>query len=161
MSSTMTKPAHAPSTKFSNEPVTDFTKPANREAIEKAMAEVHAQLGRDYDLLVAGRREKTPDKLKSLNPSRPSEVVGIHSKATAALAKEAVEDAYAYFPQWSAVPPETRAALLIEASAIIRSANSNSTRGWSTKRGRPGRRRMRMFPRPSISWSITPGKWSV
>ena len=67
----MTKPAEALSA-FSNEHVTDFSRPANREAIEKALASVHAQLGRDYDLLVAGRSEKTPDKLKSLNPSRPS-----------------------------------------------------------------------------------------
>src|ERR1039458_5403092 len=119
MSSTMTKPAHSVPA-FSNEQVTDFSRPANRDAIEKALAEVHAQLGRDYDLLVAGRREKTSDKLKSLNPSRPSEVVGIHSKATAALAKEAVEAAYAYYPEWSATPPETRAEMLLRASALIR-----------------------------------------
>src|ERR1035438_9900892 len=119
MSSTMTKPAHSLPA-FSNEPVTDFSRPANRDAIEKAVAEVHAQLGSDYDLLVAGRREKTADKLKSLNPSRPSEVVGIHSKATAALAKEAVEAAYAYYPEWSATPPATRAEMLLRASALIR-----------------------------------------
>ena len=78
--------------------MSDFSQTANREAIERALHEVRAQLGREYDLLIAGRREKTGDKLKSLNPSRPSEVVGIHSKATAAQAKEAVEAAHAYFP---------------------------------------------------------------
>ena len=119
MSTTMTKPAHSLPA-FSNEHVTDFSRPANRAAIEKAMTEVHAQLGRDYDLLVAGRREKTLDKLKSLNPSKPSEVVGIHSKATAELAKEAVEAAYAFYPEWSATPPVTRAEMLLKASALIR-----------------------------------------
>src|ERR1700685_4140234 len=114
MSSTMTKPAHTLPA-FVNEPVTDFSRPANREAIEKALAAVNAQLGRDYGLLVAGRSEKTPDKLKSLNPSKPSEVVGIHSKATAALAREAVEAAYAYFPEWSATPPQERAEMLLRA----------------------------------------------
>ncbi len=84
------------------------------------MREVRAQLGREYDLLIAGRREKTPDKLKSLNPSRPSEMVGIHSKATAELAKEAVEAAHAYFPQWAAVPPETRARILMRAAELFR-----------------------------------------
>src|SRR5580692_4062054 len=118
MSSTMTKPVHLHA--FANEPVTDFSRPTNREAIERALAAVHAQLGRDYDLLVAGRSEKTPDKLKSLNPSKPSEVVGIHSKATAALAKEAVEAAYAFFPEWSATPPQERADMLLRASALIR-----------------------------------------
>src|SRR5450432_2767855 len=127
MSSTITKPAPAPAARpghalpaFSNEPVTDFSHSVNREAIEKALADVRAQLGRDYDLQVAGRHEKTADKLKSLNPSRPSEVVGTHSKATAALAKEAVEAAYAYFPEWSATPAEARVEMLLRASALIR-----------------------------------------
>ena len=105
---------------FSNEPVADFSKPANREAMEKALREVRAQFGRDYDLLIAGRREQTPDKLKSLNPSRPSEVVGIHSKATAAQASQAVELAHAYFPEWAAVPAEARVAMLLRAAALIR-----------------------------------------
>src|SRR6202162_850020 len=93
---------------FSNEPVADFSKPANRAAMEKAFRDVRAQFGLDYDLVIAGRREKTPDKLKSLNPSRSSEVVGIHSKATAALANEAVAAAYAFFTQWAATPAEGR-----------------------------------------------------
>src|ERR1700681_1330617 len=105
---------------FSNEPVADFSKPANREAMEKALHDVRGQFGRDYDLLIAGRREKTPDKLKSLNPSRSSEVVGIHSKATAALANEAVEAAYAFFPEWAATPAKTRVEMLLRAAALIR-----------------------------------------
>ena len=67
-----------------------------------------------------GAAKKRPDKLKSLNPSRPSEVVGTHSKATAALAKEAVESAYAYFPEWSATPAGTRAEMLLRAAALFR-----------------------------------------
>ena len=105
---------------FSNEPVADFSQPANREAMEKALGDVRAQFGREYDLLIAGRREKAPDKLRSLDPSRPSEVVGIHSKATAALANQAILEAHAFFPQWSATPAETRAGLLLQAAALIR-----------------------------------------
>ena len=105
---------------FANEPVADFSKSANREAMEKALREVHAQLGREYELLIAGNRQKTSDKLKSLNPSRPGEVVGIHNKATADVAREAVDLAYDYFPQWSAVPAETRAEMLLRAAALIR-----------------------------------------
>src|SRR6202046_2764059 len=120
MTSTIAEPQKAQTKPFSNEPVTDFSKPANREAMERALREVRAQLGREYELLIAGRRESTPDKLKSLNPSRPSEIVGTHSKATAELAKEAVEAAHAYFPQWGAVPPETRARMLMRAAQLFR-----------------------------------------
>jgi 1-pyrroline-5-carboxylate dehydrogenase len=105
---------------FSNEPVADFSRPANSEAMKKALGEVRAQLGREYDLLIAGRRERTPDKLKSLNPSRPTDVVGIHSKATAALAQEAVESAHAFFPEWGATPAATRVEMLLRAAALIR-----------------------------------------
>src|SRR5580704_15625530 len=116
-SSTIAEPVKAPKA-FSNEPVADFSKPANREAMERALREVRGQFGREYELLIAGRREKTQDKLKSLNPSRPSEVVGLHHKATAELAKEAVDAAHAYFPEWSAVPAEARARILLRAAEL-------------------------------------------
>ena len=115
----MAEPVKAPAA-FVNEPVADFSKPANREAMERALREVRAQLGREYELLIAGRREKTGDLLKSLNPSHPSEIVGLHHKATAAQAKEAVEAAHAYFPEWAAVPAETRAKMLLRAAALFR-----------------------------------------
>src|SRR5665213_2748356 len=119
MSSTIAQPVKAPAA-FANEPVADFSKPANREAMQRALREVRAQLGREYELLIAGRREKTGDLLKSLNPSRPSEIVGVHNKATAALATEAVEAAHAYFPEWSAAPADTRAGILLRAAELFR-----------------------------------------
>src|SRR6266436_1243819 len=119
MSSTIAEREHL-LTAFSNEPVTDFSKPAEKQAMEKMLEQVRGQFGRDYDLLIAGRREKSTDKLKSLNPSRPDEVVGIHSKATAEQAQEAVESAYDYFPEWSATQVEARVGMLLRASALIR-----------------------------------------
>ena len=41
---------------------------------------MRAELGREYDLLIAGERVQTGDLLKSVNPSKPSEVVGRHQK---------------------------------------------------------------------------------
>ena len=119
MSTTIAEPVRRVEA-FRNEPVADFSQPANRQAMERALQEVRSQLGREYDLLIAGRREKTGDKLSSLNPSRPSEVVGVHNKATAGLANEAVETAFAYFPQWAATPAEARAETLLRAAALIR-----------------------------------------
>jgi 1-pyrroline-5-carboxylate dehydrogenase len=120
MSSTIAEPIQAQPKAFSNEPVADFSKPANRAAMESALRDVRPQLGREYQLLVAGRREKTGDLLKSLNPSRPGEIVGLHHKATAALAKEAVEAAHAYFSEWSAVPADKRAGILLRAGELFR-----------------------------------------
>src|SRR5260370_42696362 len=107
--------------------------------MEKALREVHSQLGREYDLLIGGRREKTADKLRSLNPSRPAEVVGIHSKASAALANEAVESAYGYFPQWSATPAENRVEMLLRGSAAIwrRKLGVDALVVYETRKNRP------------------------
>ncbi|MGA2181782.1 MAG: L-glutamate gamma-semialdehyde dehydrogenase [Bryobacteraceae bacterium] len=105
---------------FRNEPYADFSDPRNRSAAEAALAKVRAEFGRNYDLLVAGRRVRTDRKLDSLNPSHPAEVVGAHSKAEAELAKDAVEAAWRYFPQWSATPAAKRVEMLVRAAEILR-----------------------------------------
>src|SRR5580704_8556279 len=105
---------------FRNEPITDFSTPVNRRAMEQALAAVRAQFGREYDLLIAGEHFKTGDLLRSLNPSNPREVVGVHHKATADLARRAVESAYEYFREWSATPAAARVERLLRVAAIIR-----------------------------------------
>lgn len=106
--------------KFVNEPYTDFSVPSNREAMEQALKTVRRDLGREYELLVAGACLRTEDKLKSLNPSRPSEVVGIHQKATPALASQAIESAHSYFPEWSRTPAADRIAIIRRAASLLR-----------------------------------------
>ena len=105
---------------FRNEPYTDFSDPANRRAMDAALSAVRAQLGREYELLIGGERLKTGDLLRSVNPSNPLEVVGLHHRATAELARRAVDLAYAYFSEWSATAPEERIGMLLRAAGIIR-----------------------------------------
>jgi 1-pyrroline-5-carboxylate dehydrogenase len=105
---------------FRNEPYTDFTLPENRSRMEAAMRKVKAEFGKDYDLLVSGERISTPDKLKSVNPSRPSEIIGSHSKASPEIARNAIEKVHAYFPVWAATSPESRVEMLMRASSLLR-----------------------------------------
>jgi 1-pyrroline-5-carboxylate dehydrogenase len=105
---------------FVNEPYTDFSKPEAQAAATAALAKVRAELGRDYDLIVAGERVSTADKLVSTNPSNVSEVVGSFSKASAELATKAVESAHEYFAEWSQTDPVYRAGLAMKVAAIIR-----------------------------------------
>jgi len=105
---------------FRNEPYADFSDPATRRAADEALQKVSGEFGREYDLLIAGRRVRSEDKLRSLNPSHPAEVVGVHSKAGAALANEAVDTAWRFFPQWAAVPATARVEMLLRASGILR-----------------------------------------
>ena len=88
--------------------------------MEEALAKVRAHFGHEYELLIGGERLKTGDLLRSVNPSSPGEIVGVHHRATTELARRAVESAYSYFPEWSATPAEQRVELLVRAGAIIR-----------------------------------------
>jgi 1-pyrroline-5-carboxylate dehydrogenase len=105
---------------FHNEPYTDFSTPENRRRMEEALRAVRAEFGKDYPLQIAGEWIATPDKLKSVNPSRPSEIVGIHSKATPEIAQKGIEKVFQYFPVWAATSAETRVAALVRAAHILR-----------------------------------------
>ncbi|HWE51727.1 MAG TPA: L-glutamate gamma-semialdehyde dehydrogenase [Bryobacteraceae bacterium] len=105
---------------FRNEPYTDFTQPDNRRRMEAALAKVHGQLGREYDLIIGGERVRCEGKFRSTNPSRPGEVVGIHQKATTELANLAIETAYKNFPAWSKTPPMERVKMLLRAAELLR-----------------------------------------
>ncbi|MGH7724168.1 MAG: L-glutamate gamma-semialdehyde dehydrogenase [Candidatus Eiseniibacteriota bacterium] len=98
----------------------DFSQPEHRAAFEKALADVKAQLGREYELVIGGKREKGQGTFESLNPARPSEVVGRFQSGTKEQAERAIETAHAAFATWSRVPAAERAAYLVEAARRMR-----------------------------------------
>ncbi len=53
---------------FVNEPLTDFTKPENARQMRAAIEKVRGQLGREYDLIIGGKRFKTAGQDQSINP---------------------------------------------------------------------------------------------
>jgi 1-pyrroline-5-carboxylate dehydrogenase len=105
---------------FVNEPFVDFKLPGNARAMQSALDAVASQLGREYDLVIAGQRLKTPGKIRSLNPARPAQVVGIHQKAGAEHAELAMAAALKAFEAWSGTNVESRVSLLLGAARIIR-----------------------------------------
>src|SRR5712692_4327678 len=105
---------------FRNEPLTDFSRSENRAAMEAALAKVGAQLGREYPLLIGGRRVHTDQRLCSMNPSHPRQVVGAHAAADPELARQSITKAHEHFPAWSARPAEERADVLLSTARILR-----------------------------------------
>jgi 1-pyrroline-5-carboxylate dehydrogenase len=105
---------------FRNELYLDFTQTAHHDAMIAAQDKVRAELGRDYPLMIAGERIFTSAKHKSVNPSRPWEVVGTVQKGSAAQAAEAIEKAVAYFPIWSQTKAVDRVAMLVKLAGLIR-----------------------------------------
>ncbi|HEY1159867.1 MAG TPA: L-glutamate gamma-semialdehyde dehydrogenase [Terracidiphilus sp.] len=106
---------------FANEPFTDFKTPENARAMQAALDHVAGQLGREYDLIIGGRSLRTEGKIRSLNPARPAQVVGVHQKAGAEHAESAMAAALRAFESWSRTSTKERVSLLLNAAHIIRS----------------------------------------
>lgn len=105
---------------YKHEPFTDFTQKENEEAFLAGLKTVEGYLGKDYDLVIGGKRVSTEDKIVSSNPADKSEVVGRVSKANRELAEEAMQVAYTTFESWRKTSPEMRADILFRAAAIVR-----------------------------------------
>jgi 1-pyrroline-5-carboxylate dehydrogenase len=116
----MTPVMSRPLAAFKNEAVLDFTRPENLSAAQAALKRVRAEFGREYPLWIAGERHKTGDLLDSTNPAKPSEVVGRHHRATRELANRAIEDAHAYFPEYSRTPAAQRVEMAARVAEILR-----------------------------------------
>lgn len=112
-------PILAPSP-FTNEKIRSFTDEADRASIEAALARVRATLGTRYAPLVDGRKLTTQSEIRSLNPARPSEVVGVVGAASAEQAAQAVEASAQRFESWKRTSVQERAACLFRAAALIR-----------------------------------------
>ena len=115
---------------FRNEPFTDFSRPENARAMRAALAKVHSELGREYPLIIGGENIKTEGKIKSLNPARPSQVVGIHQKAGAEHAEQAMQAALKAFETWRCHLGRGARLLLHAHGAIIRASESSSSMRW-------------------------------
>jgi 1-pyrroline-5-carboxylate dehydrogenase len=105
---------------FVNEPMVDFSKPENASRMRGAIEKVRGQLGREYDLVIGGKRVKTADKIKSINPARPSQVVGLHQKAGKEQVEPAMNAALKAFESWRATSTEERASLLFRVGDLLR-----------------------------------------
>ena len=107
-------------TQFKNEPTVDFSNPENARRMRAAIEKVRSELGREYDLVIGGRRVKTSEKISSLNPAKPSEIVGIHQAAGAAEVEPAMQAALKAFETWKYASLEERTGLLFRTSHLMR-----------------------------------------
>jgi 1-pyrroline-5-carboxylate dehydrogenase len=107
-------------TPFINEPFLDFTDATIKRSMQHALAEVKAKLGREYDLVIGGKRLKTDGKIVSVNPARPAEVVGTHQMAVEQHVELAMSAAQAAFATWSRKSSEERAGLLFRTADLVR-----------------------------------------
>ncbi len=119
MNTADTAPTLASLPPFLNEPFLDFSDSDVKRSMEAALQHVASELGREHDIVIGGKRIRTSDKITSVNPARPAQVVGIHQAAEAQHAEPAMAAALAAFETWSRTPVADRVNLLLTVSKLI------------------------------------------
>ncbi|MDD5530760.1 MAG: L-glutamate gamma-semialdehyde dehydrogenase [bacterium] len=105
---------------FKNETFVDFSIPANHEKMGAALNNVKKEFGKEYPLIIGGKKELCKDKFNSYNPSNKKEVIGVIQQPTVEKAIEAIEIAHKTFNEWKEKTAEERAGYLFKAAAIMR-----------------------------------------
>ncbi len=109
--------ANAP---FVNEPTRRFTAAHERDEFARALAAVRAALGGYYPLRIDGRSVDTTDTIVSVNPAKPSEIVGRVAKAEPRHVEEAIAGALRAQRVWADSGFEARAACLLRVASALR-----------------------------------------
>ena len=78
---------------FKNLPISDFSNPVIEKKMNEALKKVESDFGKEYDIVIGGKRYKSKRKIKSINPSKINEIVGITNSATEELAELAIQEA--------------------------------------------------------------------
>lgn len=105
---------------YQNEPPLDFSRAANRDAMQAALDEVAGQFDRRYPLVIDGQEVTTEKWIESVCPAHKMLVVGRAAMATAEHAATAVRAARQASSDWWKLGAERRAEFLRGAAQIMR-----------------------------------------
>lgn len=105
---------------FKTEKYNDFTKPATRKKMEKALAMTRSSFGREYSIIIGGKKIKLDNKFHSYNPSKKGEIIGTFQKADEKIAEQAMQAALETFESWKYTPAKVRANYLFKMADIMR-----------------------------------------
>jgi RHH-type transcriptional regulator, proline utilization regulon repressor / proline dehydrogenase / delta 1-pyrroline-5-carboxylate dehydrogenase len=105
---------------FVNEPTHRFTSAPERDGFARALSAARAGLGGYYPLRIDGRSVDATDTIVSVNPAKPSEIVGRVARAEARHVDEAIAGALRAQTEWAGSGFEARAACLLRAASALR-----------------------------------------
>ncbi len=122
---------------FRNAANTDFTLAAKRERYHEALNSVTHSLGTTWPLLIGGKHVSCSERLASLNPARPSQIIGYSAKATLADADAAVLAARKAQPAWAKTPVSARAAVLDKTADLMEAKRFELSALLTLEAGKP------------------------
>ncbi len=105
---------------FAPEPYSDHGDSAVAAAYRAALDSVASRFGEHNPLIIGGNEVETGRSIESLNPSRPSEIVGTVAAAGAAEAEQVLAAAWDAFPSWSSLPAADRARYGMKLAELMR-----------------------------------------
>ena len=108
---------------FKNEPLVDYQKPENADAMRQAIEQVKGELGREYPVIINSEKITLEKKFTSVNPAVKTQIIGTFSDADVdaeTLVNRAIDAATEAFQTWRNVKAEERAEYLFRAAHIIR-----------------------------------------
>src|SRR5690625_3414557 len=103
---------------YTHEPFTDFSVEENKFKMLDALKEIGKGLGKEYPLIVGGKRITTEDKIVSVNPANKEEIIGYVSKSNKKIAEKAMAVADGVFEPWRKSDPKLRADILFRSAGI-------------------------------------------
>jgi 1-pyrroline-5-carboxylate dehydrogenase len=105
---------------FRNEPLTDFSHEANRNAFQVALERIQARLPVKGENRIGGKKVGASKHFESVNPCDARQIIGRFPEGTKEDAVAAIAAAENAFASWSRMPVEERSALLVRIAAILR-----------------------------------------
>ncbi|PZR56468.1 MAG: L-glutamate gamma-semialdehyde dehydrogenase [Candidatus Meridianibacter frigidus] len=105
---------------FKNEPVKNFTDPADVVAMQEALRSVQSDFGKKYHIVIDGECLETEKYIASINPANPDEVIGLVGSASLEQATRAIEAAAKSFETWKHTRAKERAGIIFKAAELVR-----------------------------------------
>lgn len=104
---------------YRTEPYTDFTDPGAAEVYAAAIAAEVDRGTAEAPVIIAGKPVATEATIASVDPSRPSETIGVAGSADAELAERALDAAWDAYGAWSITDAAERAEIVHRIGDVI------------------------------------------
>ncbi|MHC4515985.1 MAG: aldehyde dehydrogenase family protein, partial [Planctomycetota bacterium] len=96
-------------TPFQNEPFTDFGKPENQQAFQKALEKIQGTFGNSWPAWIGGEQIQDRPMYESRDPGDLDRVIGVFPRCDETDGDRAVNAAHEAFQTWRYAPVEERA----------------------------------------------------
>ncbi|MEY2479643.1 MAG: RHH-type transcriptional regulator, proline utilization regulon repressor / proline dehydrogenase [Verrucomicrobiota bacterium] len=104
---------------YENAPLVNFVYQQSQEQMRNALREVRATLGKEYPIVIDGKKVWTDKTIASINPSSPHQIVGAVAEAGIPEAEAALQSSRKALEKWRLTSVRERAALLERVAAIM------------------------------------------